>query len=51
VTTAFVNVPREADRGAQVSWLYVWWERIDAWITAQAADAARPSGQACAEQG
>jgi len=45
------SVPREADRGAQVSWLYDWWERMDGWITAQAAGAARPSGQARAEQG
>jgi 1-acyl-sn-glycerol-3-phosphate acyltransferase len=28
------DVPRAADREAQVSWLYDWWERVDAWITA-----------------
>jgi hypothetical protein len=28
------DVPR-ADRAAQVAWLYDWWGRIDAWITAQ----------------
>jgi 1-acyl-sn-glycerol-3-phosphate acyltransferase len=44
------SVPREADRGAQVSWLYDWWERIDAWITAQAADIAQPPGPARAVQ-
>jgi len=26
------EVPRELDRDAQVSWLYDWWEQIDAWI-------------------
>jgi 1-acyl-sn-glycerol-3-phosphate acyltransferase len=45
------DVPREADRGAQVGWLYDWWERIDAWITAQAAASAQPSGPACADRG
>ena len=29
------SVPRQANRDAQVSWLYDWWERIDAWITAE----------------
>jgi 1-acyl-sn-glycerol-3-phosphate acyltransferase len=29
------SVPRHADRAAQVSWLYDWWERIDGWITAE----------------
>jgi hypothetical protein len=27
-------VPRVAGREAQVAWLYDWWERVDAWITA-----------------
>ena len=29
------SVPRAASRDAQVTWLYDWWERIDAWITAE----------------
>jgi 1-acyl-sn-glycerol-3-phosphate acyltransferase len=29
------DVPRHADRETQLSWLYDWWERMDAWITAQ----------------
>jgi 1-acyl-sn-glycerol-3-phosphate acyltransferase len=29
------DVPRAADREAQVRWLYDWWERVDEWITAQ----------------
>ena len=29
------SVPRQVNRDAQVSWLYDWWERIDAWITAE----------------
>jgi 1-acyl-sn-glycerol-3-phosphate acyltransferase len=29
------SVPRAGSRDAQVSWLYDWWERIDAWITAE----------------
>ncbi len=28
------EVPRAADREVQVSWLYDWWGRVDAWITA-----------------
>jgi 1-acyl-sn-glycerol-3-phosphate acyltransferase len=28
------DVPRAASHEAQVAWLYDWWERIDAWITA-----------------
>jgi 1-acyl-sn-glycerol-3-phosphate acyltransferase len=31
------EVPREAERETQVSWLYDWWEKIDTWI-AEAAD-------------
>ena len=27
------NVPRSASHDAQVTWLYDWWQRIDAWIT------------------
>ena len=34
------QVPRAADRDAQVGWLYDWWRRIDAWITAENADPA-----------
>jgi 1-acyl-sn-glycerol-3-phosphate acyltransferase len=29
------QVPREASREDQVSWLYDWWECIDSWITQQ----------------
>lgn len=29
------DVPRAASHEAQVRWLYGWWARIDAWITAQ----------------
>lgn len=29
------NVPRSVARDAQVTWLYDWWQRIDAWITAE----------------
>jgi 1-acyl-sn-glycerol-3-phosphate acyltransferase len=32
------SVPRDASRDTQVSWLYDWWERIDAWITAENPD-------------
>jgi hypothetical protein len=28
-------VPRTASPDAQLSWLYDWWERIDAWIDAE----------------
>lgn len=31
------EVPRDADRETQLRWLYDWWERIDAWISAQRA--------------
>jgi hypothetical protein len=27
------SVPRSVSRDAQVTWLYDWWQRIDAWIT------------------
>jgi 1-acyl-sn-glycerol-3-phosphate acyltransferase len=29
------NVPRSVARDAQVTWLYDWWQRIDAWITTE----------------
>ena len=29
------SVPRSVSRDAQVTWLYDWWARIDAWITAE----------------
>jgi 1-acyl-sn-glycerol-3-phosphate acyltransferase len=29
------DVPRSASRDAQVTWLYDWWQRLDAWITAE----------------
>jgi len=29
------QVPRDAPPEEQVQWLYAWWERIDAWISAQ----------------
>jgi 1-acyl-sn-glycerol-3-phosphate acyltransferase len=35
------GVPRDADYEAQLRWLYDWWQRVDAWITAQ-----NPSQQA-----
>jgi 1-acyl-sn-glycerol-3-phosphate acyltransferase len=34
------EVPRAADHEAQVQWLYDWWERIDAWISANRPDEA-----------
>ena len=37
------EVPREAARDAQVSWLYDWWQCIDSWISAQRADLASSS--------
>jgi 1-acyl-sn-glycerol-3-phosphate acyltransferase len=44
------EVPRSADREAQVRWLYDWWQRIDTWITRH-----RPGGsegeQALARRG
>src|SRR5271165_3184166 len=36
------EVPREAGQDAQVSWLYDWWQRIDAWISEQNADQTPP---------
>ena len=35
------GVPRGAPREAQVAWLYDWWERVDAWITAENGRAAK----------
>jgi 1-acyl-sn-glycerol-3-phosphate acyltransferase len=35
------EVPRTAGHQAQVDWLYDWWQRIDAWISAQHADHTR----------
>jgi hypothetical protein len=29
------SVPRSASRDTQVTWLYDWWARIDAWIAAE----------------
>jgi Acyltransferase len=29
------DVPRTVSREAQITWLYDWWQRIDAWITAE----------------
>ncbi|MGH3209044.1 MAG: 1-acyl-sn-glycerol-3-phosphate acyltransferase [Trebonia sp.] len=29
------SVPRAVTREAQLTWLYDWWQRIDAWITAE----------------
>jgi 1-acyl-sn-glycerol-3-phosphate acyltransferase len=34
------EVPRSADREAQVQWLYGWWERIDTWISGNRPDGA-----------
>ncbi|TVZ02971.1 hypothetical protein EAS64_21115 [Trebonia kvetii] len=39
------GVPRSASHDTQVSWLYDWWQRIDAWITEENA-APRDSGPA-----
>jgi 1-acyl-sn-glycerol-3-phosphate acyltransferase len=37
------EVPRAAGHQAQVDWLYDWWRRIDAWISAQQARAGVPT--------
>ena len=29
------DVPRDADDETQLRWLYDWWQRVDAWVTAQ----------------
>ena len=39
------GVPRSASHDTQVTWLYDWWQRIDAWITEENA-APRDSGPA-----
>jgi 1-acyl-sn-glycerol-3-phosphate acyltransferase len=43
------DVPHAASREAQLIWLYDWWQRIDAWITAEnaapAGGAAAPTGE------
>ncbi len=44
----FDQVPRDADHDAQVKWLYDWWERIDAWISANRPPSARPDEDASA---
>ena len=38
------SVPRAVSREAQLTWLYDWWQRIDAWITAENSDAAAEQG-------
>jgi hypothetical protein len=30
-----LSVPRAASRETQLTWLYDWWQRVDAWITAE----------------
>jgi len=42
---AAANVPRSAAREAQITWLYDWWQRIDAWITAENAAGKGPAGK------
>ena len=37
------NVPRSASRDTQVTWLYDWWQRIDAWITVENATPPAPA--------
>jgi 1-acyl-sn-glycerol-3-phosphate acyltransferase len=37
------NVPRSVSRDIQVTWLYDWWQRIDAWITTE--NSAAPAEQ------
>jgi len=39
------NVPRSAAREAQITWLYDWWQRIDAWITTENAAGKDPAGK------
>jgi hypothetical protein len=36
------EVPRDADHEAQLEWLYDWWQRIDAWISANRPDTDEP---------
>ncbi len=39
------SVPRAASREAQLTWLYDWWQRIDAWITAENSGTASGTGR------
>jgi 1-acyl-sn-glycerol-3-phosphate acyltransferase len=39
----FDQVPRDVDHDAQVKWLYDWWERIDAWISANRPPSPQPA--------
>ena len=38
------SVPRAVSREAQLTWLYDWWQRVDAWITAENADVPAEQG-------
>jgi 1-acyl-sn-glycerol-3-phosphate acyltransferase len=38
------SVPRAATRETQLTWLYDWWQRIDAWITAENSGTAAEQG-------
>ena len=38
------SVPRAASRETQLTWLYDWWQRIDAWITAENSGTAAEQG-------
>lgn len=40
------SVPRLASRDTQVTWLYDWWQRIDAWIAAQTPEAPQATSPA-----
>ncbi|HEX9515841.1 MAG TPA: 1-acyl-sn-glycerol-3-phosphate acyltransferase, partial [Streptosporangiaceae bacterium] len=37
------EVPRDADHDAQLLWLYDWWKRIDAWISANRPEPGEPT--------
>jgi hypothetical protein len=37
------SVPRAVPREAQLTWLYDWWQRIDAWITEENAEPENPA--------
>jgi Acyltransferase len=37
------QVPRDADHETQLQWLYEWWKRIDAWISASRPEPVAPS--------
>ncbi|HEX7162717.1 MAG TPA: hypothetical protein VF223_15950 [Trebonia sp.] len=45
------DVPRSVARDAQVIWLYDWWQRIDAWITAENAAAENAAAENSAGEG